>query len=153
MARILLSTSVSQAGAGCHALLRPLGTGGRGSACVAGRGPVISPVPSPPLAPPSQGGEQSSLHPSSFILPPSSRADLHLHTTYSDGAYQPAQVIELARRTGLAAVAVTDHDTLDGIAPAQSAALGSGVDVIAGVEISADFRGRELHLLGYFMRL
>jgi len=76
-----------------------------------------------------------------------------LHTTYSDGAYQPAQVIELARRTGLAAVAVTDHDTLDGIAPAQSAALGSGVDVIAGVEISADFRGRELHLLGYFMRL
>ncbi len=80
------------------------------------------------------------------------RADLHLHTTHSDGAYSPAQVVELARRAGLAAVAVTDHDAVGGVAVAREAADGSGVEVIAGVEITAEFRGRELHLLGYFFR-
>jgi predicted metal-dependent phosphoesterase TrpH len=86
--------------------------------------------------------------------PPSSgRADLHVHTTCSDGLYTPAQIVELARRSGLAAVAITDHDTLDGIPPAQAAAVGSGVEVVAGVEITAEFRDRELHLLGYFVRL
>src|SRR5262245_14233094 len=83
----------------------------------------------------------------------SGRADLHLHTTHSDGAYTPAQVIDVARRSGLAAVAVTDHDTLDGVAPARDAAAGSGVEVVPGVEISAEYRGREVHLLGYFVRL
>lgn len=77
------------------------------------------------------------------------RADLHVHTDRSDGTYSPAQVAELARRCGLAAVAVTDHDTLAGIAPARAAA--AGVEVIAGVEITAEHRGRELHLLGYFI--
>ena len=46
------------------------------------------------------------------------RVDLHLHTTFSDGTYTPAQVIDLARRSGLSAIAITDHDTLAGIAPA-----------------------------------
>ncbi|HVS40241.1 MAG TPA: PHP domain-containing protein [Gemmataceae bacterium] len=78
------------------------------------------------------------------------RADLHVHTTHSDGAYTPAQVVELARRAGLAAVAVTDHDAMGGVAAARTAAEGSGVEVAAGVEITAEFRGRELHLLGYF---
>ena len=80
------------------------------------------------------------------------RADLHLHTTHSDGAYSPAQVVELARRAGLAAVAVTDHDAVGGVAVARAAAVGSGVEVVAGVEITAEYRGRELHLLGYFFR-
>ena len=80
------------------------------------------------------------------------RADLHLHTTHSDGAYTPAQVVELARRAGLAAVAVTDHDAVGGVAVARQAAGDSGVEVIAGVEITAEYRGRELHLLGYFFR-
>jgi predicted metal-dependent phosphoesterase TrpH len=80
------------------------------------------------------------------------RADLHLHTTHSDGAYTSAEIIDLACRSGLAAVAITDHDTLDGIAPARLAAAGSEVEVIAGVEISAEYRGRELHLLGYFVQ-
>ena len=80
------------------------------------------------------------------------RADLHLHTTHSDGAYSPAQLVELARRAGLAAVAVTDHDAIGGVALARAAAVGSGVEVIAGVEITAEFHGRELHLLGYFFR-
>ncbi len=80
------------------------------------------------------------------------RADLHLHTTHSDGAYSPAQVVELARRAGLAAVAVTDHDAVGGVAVARKAADGTGLEVIAGVEITAEYRGRELHLLGYFFR-
>lgn len=79
------------------------------------------------------------------------RADLHVHTTCSDGSYTPAQVIDLARRCGLCAVAVTDHDTLAGVEPARAAAAGSAVEVIAGVEITAEYRGRELHLLGYFV--
>src|SRR5438552_6469358 len=79
------------------------------------------------------------------------RADLHVHTTFSDGEYTPAEVVELARRSGLAAVAVTDHDTLDGVADAQAAA-GSRLEVIPGVEITAESGGRELHLLGLFVR-
>jgi predicted metal-dependent phosphoesterase TrpH len=79
------------------------------------------------------------------------RADLHLHTTFSDGSYSPAEVVDLARRAGLSAVAVTDHDTLGGVAPARAAAAGCAVEVIAGVEITAELHGRELHLLGYFV--
>src|SRR5438270_4795842 len=82
---------------------------------------------------------------------PARRADLHVHTTHSDGTYTPAQVVELARRAGLAAVAVTDHDTLGGVAPARAAAAGSGLEVIAGVEITCEHRQRELHLLGLFV--
>lgn len=77
------------------------------------------------------------------------RADLHLHTIFSDGAYTPAQVVELAGRCGLSAIAITDHDTFAGIAPARQTA-GKSVEVIAGVEITAEFRGKELHLLGYY---
>src|ERR1700730_18191783 len=84
--------------------------------------------------------------------PTQDRADLHLHTTYSDGSYTPKQIVELARRSGLAAIAITDHDTLDGIRPAQDAA-GTQVEVVPGIEITAEYRGREFHLLGYFVNL
>src|SRR4051794_5315145 len=80
------------------------------------------------------------------------RADLHLHTTFSDGEYTPAQIVDLAQRCGLQAIAVTDHDTLAGNSPAQLAAE-ARLEVIQGVEITAEFRGKELHLLGYFVRL
>jgi 3',5'-nucleoside bisphosphate phosphatase len=80
------------------------------------------------------------------------RADLHIHTTHSDGQYTPREVIDLARRSGLSAVAVTDHDTLDGFSPTRAAAAGSGVEVISAVEISATHAGSELHLLAYFVR-
>jgi 3',5'-nucleoside bisphosphate phosphatase len=78
------------------------------------------------------------------------RADLHAHTTFSDGAYTPAQLVDLARRSGLCALAITDHDTLAGIAPARRAGAGK-IEVISGVEITAQWRGRELHLLAYFV--
>ncbi len=80
------------------------------------------------------------------------RSDLHAHTTASDGTYRPEQVIDLARRSGLAAVAITDHDTTAGLAAARQAAGAAGPEVITGVEITSEFRGRELHLLGYFFR-
>jgi 3',5'-nucleoside bisphosphate phosphatase len=80
------------------------------------------------------------------------RADLHIHTTHSDGTYTPDQVVELARRCGLSAIALTDHDTFGGVAVARAVAPPS-LEVIAGVEITTEYRKRELHLLAYFMRL
>jgi predicted metal-dependent phosphoesterase TrpH len=78
------------------------------------------------------------------------RADLHLHTTFSDGTHTPAGLVDRARKAGLAAIAVTDHDTTAGVEPTRRVA-GPGLEVIAGVEITAEFRGSELHLLGYFI--
>ncbi len=80
------------------------------------------------------------------------RADLHVHTTHSDGVYTPAQVVELARRAGLRALAITDHDTISGIEPARAAA-GSQLEIIPAVEVSAEYQGREFHALGYFIRI
>jgi len=79
------------------------------------------------------------------------RADLHTHTHFSDGSYTPAELVERAVKAGLKAVAITDHDTTTGIEPARAAAVGR-IEVIAGVEVTAEFRGAELHLLGYFIR-
>src|SRR5436305_84009 len=79
------------------------------------------------------------------------RADLHLHTTHSDGSYKPAEVVDLARRSGLAAIAVTDHDTTCAVEAARQVA-GDRLEVIAGVEVTAEHQGREVHLLGYFVR-
>jgi 3',5'-nucleoside bisphosphate phosphatase len=81
------------------------------------------------------------------------RADLHVHTTHSDGNYTPAQVVELARRCGLSAVAITDHDTTGGVPAALQSAAPSAPEIVAGVEITTEFHGRELHLLAYFIRL
>ncbi len=78
------------------------------------------------------------------------RADLHTHTTFSDGTHTPADVVARAVKAGLAALAVTDHDTMAGFAPAEQAAP-PGLEVIPGVEITCEFRGAELHLLGYFV--
>ena len=79
------------------------------------------------------------------------RADLHVHTTASDGEYTPSQVVAQARLAQVCAVAVTDHDTLAGVEEARAAAHGH-VEFVPGVEISARFGGREVHLLGYFVR-
>ncbi|HEX4613607.1 MAG TPA: PHP domain-containing protein [Urbifossiella sp.] len=93
----------------------------------------------------------SQLH----VLASPPRADLHVHTTASDGEYTPSQVAALAREAGLKAVAVTDHDTLAGVPEAAEAARNfpePAVEVVPGVEITTELDGRELHLLGYFVR-
>lgn len=81
------------------------------------------------------------------------RADLHVHTTHSDGDYSPANIVDLARRAGLAALAITDHDSTNGVADAQAAASSVPLEIISGVEISAEFEGRDFHLLGYFVNI
>jgi hypothetical protein len=80
------------------------------------------------------------------------RSDLHIHTTASDGEYTPSQVVVLARQAGLLAAAITDHDTTDSVKEAQAVA-GEQIEIIPGVEISAEYGGREIHLLGYFIRI
>jgi len=77
--------------------------------------------------------------------------DLHLHSTASDGECPPDDVILRARGAGLAAVALTDHDTLDGVAAAEAAGQRLGVRVIGGCEFSVAAPWGEMHLLGYFL--
>ena len=82
-------------------------------------------------------------------------ADLHSHTTASDGDYTPSQLVAFARQARLVAIAVTDHDTIAGVAVATAAAQELGPtapEVISGVELSAEFEGNEVHLLGLFVR-
>ncbi len=77
------------------------------------------------------------------------RADLHTHTTASDGMFRPADNVRLAKEAGLAAVAVTDHDTVAGIPEALKAGLTHGIIVVPGVEISTTSSGKDIHILGY----
>ena len=77
--------------------------------------------------------------------------DLHTHTSFSDGTFAPAEVVELAAERGLAGVAITDHDTIEGLLEALTAADVSGIEVIPGVEFSAEYDGTSLHVLAYWV--
>jgi predicted metal-dependent phosphoesterase TrpH len=77
--------------------------------------------------------------------------DLHAHTTASDGTLSPTQLVELAFQNDLKAVAVTDHDTIDGVAEATKAGKRLGVEVVPGIEISAIWPTGTLHILGYLL--
>jgi predicted metal-dependent phosphoesterase TrpH len=77
--------------------------------------------------------------------------DLHLHSTASDGEAAPGDVARLAAAAGLSAIALTDHDTLAGVAEARDAATDAPLRVIAGCEFSVRAWWGELHLLGYFL--
>jgi predicted metal-dependent phosphoesterase TrpH len=80
------------------------------------------------------------------------RVDLHIHSTASDGKLTPAEVVQEAAERGLTFIALADHDTVDGIAPALAAAKGfPSLKVIPGVEISTDIPQGEVHMLGYFI--
>lgn len=79
--------------------------------------------------------------------------DLHTHTTFSDGCHTPTQVVDMASKIGITALAITDHDNTAGILEAQDAgkrlcATGKPITVISGIEISVDFLPGEFHLLG-----
>lgn len=75
--------------------------------------------------------------------------DLHTHTTASDGSLAPAALVQKAHKIGLAALAVTDHDTLGGLAEAEREAQRLGLDFLAGVELSVEDKDGRFHLLGY----
>ena len=79
------------------------------------------------------------------------RVDLHTHSTASDGELTPAELVRLALERGLGTLALTDHDSVAGIDAAQQAARGTPLQVIPGVELSADVEKGEVHVLGYFI--
>ena len=77
--------------------------------------------------------------------------DLHVHSNASDGSFSPSEVVSLAARAGLSAIALTDHDTVDGIGQAAAAAKTEGIRLIPGIEISSMYEGTEIHILGLFV--
>jgi predicted metal-dependent phosphoesterase TrpH len=77
--------------------------------------------------------------------------DLHSHSTASDGSDSPAALVALARRAGLTALALTDHDTVEGLAEARSAAAAAGVRLVEGCELSCEVGPATMHLLVYFL--
>ncbi|MDZ4859018.1 MAG: PHP domain-containing protein [Candidatus Hydrogenedentes bacterium] len=80
-------------------------------------------------------------------------ADLHLHTNFSDGTDSPRRVVERAAAAGIAAMAITDHDTIEGVAAARGAAEEAGIAFLTGTEISARFDHIDLHILGLGIRV
>ena len=76
--------------------------------------------------------------------------DLHIHTTASDGTDSPAEVVRRASEMGLRAIAITDHDTVNGYAEAFSAGLDHGLEVVPGIEVSTKY-GVAVHILGYYI--
>jgi 3',5'-nucleoside bisphosphate phosphatase len=81
----------------------------------------------------------------------SEKIDLHLHSTESDGRLSPAELMLLAHRNGVRRLALTDHDTTQGLLAAFEMGHRLGIEVIAGIEVSTDIPHREIHLLGHFL--
>jgi predicted metal-dependent phosphoesterase TrpH len=77
--------------------------------------------------------------------------DLHVHSFYSDGTDSPADLLAVAEQRNLRAMALTDHDTVGGIVPLLSAAEGSPVEVVPGIELSAECERGTMHILGYYI--
>jgi predicted metal-dependent phosphoesterase TrpH len=78
-------------------------------------------------------------------------ADLHLHTNFSDGTYTPEELVAQAAKHRLAAIALTDHDTVEGCERAATAANAAGIEFVTGTELTAEQDGNEIHILGYFI--
>jgi 3',5'-nucleoside bisphosphate phosphatase len=83
---------------------------------------------------------------------PAAFVDLHMHSTASDGSRTPADVVQSAKNAGLSAIALTDHDSVSGLAEAQGAGAALGVRIVNGVELSAVEGNAETHLLGLHLR-
>ena len=77
--------------------------------------------------------------------------DLHVHSTFSDGTLTPTQLVELALKSNLEAFALTDHDTTEGIEEALLAAKNQDIEVIPGIEFSTEYKGKDIHILGYYI--
>jgi 3',5'-nucleoside bisphosphate phosphatase len=78
------------------------------------------------------------------------RCDLHMHTTFSDGTATPAELVARAKKNSVRCIALTDHDTLAGLEDCFLEGAKQGVEIIAGTELSIDYREKTTHLLGYF---
>lgn len=80
-----------------------------------------------------------------------SEVDLHIHTIFSDGTCTPRKVVQLAKRMSLAAISITDHDSVEGVDEAIEAGRRMGIEVVPGVEVSSDAGEDEIHILGYYL--
>lgn len=78
-------------------------------------------------------------------------ADLHVHTNYSDGTMAPEEVVDEAIRLGVSTIAITDHDTIDGVTIAYGYGKGKNIHIIPGIEFSSYLSPSEIHILGYFI--
>jgi predicted metal-dependent phosphoesterase TrpH len=78
-------------------------------------------------------------------------ADLHLHTHFSDGTWLPEGLVSEAKKRQLVAIALTDHDTVEGCVPAAAACEAVGIEFISGTELTAEQDGHEIHILGYLI--
>src|SRR5262249_36213008 len=78
-------------------------------------------------------------------------ADLHLHTNFSDGTYTPEELASQAAKQKLAAIALTDHDTVEGCERAANACRALEIEFIPGTELTAEQAENEIHILGYFL--
>lgn len=78
-------------------------------------------------------------------------ADLHVHTFYSDSTFSPEEVVSYAGDKELSAIAICDHDSIDGIGPTQRAGERLGIEVIPGIELTVEKADAEIHILGYFL--
>ncbi|RJO65300.1 MAG: PHP domain-containing protein [Candidatus Omnitrophota bacterium] len=78
-------------------------------------------------------------------------ADLHLHTVYSDGSYTPEKLIDEAAKSGLSAISVTEHDSVDSTELVMACSRVHGLEAIAGIEFTAEYNDREIHILGYLV--
>ncbi len=79
------------------------------------------------------------------------KSDLHIHTFYSDSTASPQEVVDEALAAGLSAIAITDHDIVEGVAPSVAAAKAHALEVVPGVELSSEFENTDIHVLGYFV--
>lgn len=77
--------------------------------------------------------------------------DLHTHTNESDGSFTPEELMAEAKRVGLSAIAITDHDSISGIKKAQALAKDLHLELIPGIELSTDYHGKEVHIVGLYI--
>ncbi len=76
--------------------------------------------------------------------------DMHVHTTESDGMLTPTQVVMKAKQAGLKAIGIVDHDTFDGLKEAYKAGKQQGVEIVPGIELSSQWNGKDIHIIGYY---
>ena len=79
--------------------------------------------------------------------------DLHIHSTFSDGTLTPTQLVERAKQNNIEVMAITDHDNVDGLKEGRKEAEKQGIIFVDGIEVSANFCDKDIHILGYFLDL
>jgi predicted metal-dependent phosphoesterase TrpH len=79
------------------------------------------------------------------------KADLHIHSNFSDGKYSPLELLQKAKEAGFSAISITDHDNINAIEAAMKHSDEYGIEIIPGIEFSTDYNGKEVHILAYFI--